>query len=273
MNIKTTISTNRNVFDKKGNYLPIGNYYFLITEMKESSVNGIVSCKGEFGEFTFDYKKFIKMMSVAQARLGRRAGLEEEGMPTYMSPVQSPSNAFYNTNNIVQYYDENSIVYKNKEYFLPSTTDNEVFEVSSVPKLKREYEKCVICLDEIKNKKKTLTCMHIFHKKCINEWLFESDKCPVCRTKQPLTVITNNSDDDEADDEMENSNNNNNNIVNRIIRPNTIAQNRIVSLVSSLVPRNNSPRTSLVLGRRAVENIRRRYSYKTKHNYNLRPRR
>tara|TARA_B100001173_G_C15870711_1_gene497150 strand:- start:549 stop:887 length:339 start_codon:yes stop_codon:yes gene_type:complete len=112
--------------------------------------------------------------------------------------------------------------------------------------------------------------MHIFHKKCINEWLFESDKCPVCRTKQPLTVITNNSDDEESEGEMEN---NNDNVVNRIIRPNAIAQNRIVSLVSSLVPRNNSPRTSLMLGRRAVENIRRRYSYKTKHNYNLRPRR
>lgn len=269
MNVKTTISTNRNIFDKKGNYLPIGNYYFLITEMKESSVKGIVSCKGEFGEFTFDYKKFIKMMSVAQARLGRRAGLEEDGMPTYISPVQSPSNAFYNTNNIVQYYDKKAIVYKNKEYFLPSTIDNGIFDTSNIsaPKLKREYEKCVICLDDIKNKKKTLTCMHIFHQKCINEWLFESDKCPVCRTKQPLTVITNNSDEEESEDEMENTGNH---LVNRIIRTTPIVENRIVSVSEQI---NNSPRTTLMLGRRAVENIRRRYSYKTKHNYNLRPRR
>ena len=26
--VKTTISTNRHIYDQKGNYLPSGNYYF-----------------------------------------------------------------------------------------------------------------------------------------------------------------------------------------------------------------------------------------------------
>jgi len=272
MNVKTTISTNKNLFDKNGNYLPKGNYYFLINEMKEGTVKGVVSCKGEFGEFFFDYKKFIKMMSIAQARLGRRAGLQEDGMPDYISPVQSPSNAFYNTKNIVQYYDKNTIVYKNNNYNLPSSLDMELFTVSNVIPLKRVQEKCIICLDVIKKQKKSLTCMHVFHKDCINRWLFENDKCPICRTKQPISMLTeNNHDDDEVDDDVDDSTSATYREAHNItIRTPAIVENRIISVLN---PSENSPRTSLALGRRAVENIRRRYSYKSKHNYNLRPRR
>lgn len=42
---------------------------------------------------------------------------------------------------------------------------------------------CVICLDELDKKIRTLPCDHSFHKDCIHKWLKESDSktCPICR--------------------------------------------------------------------------------------------
>jgi hypothetical protein len=42
---------------------------------------------------------------------------------------------------------------------------------------------CIICLDNfiIGQYKRNLCCGHIFHKKCIDEWLHDNDTCPTCR--------------------------------------------------------------------------------------------
>lgn len=42
---------------------------------------------------------------------------------------------------------------------------------------------CAICLDNIKDKMKTLPCHHSFCKKCIYKWLKSSNTCPCCRKK------------------------------------------------------------------------------------------
>jgi hypothetical protein len=39
---------------------------------------------------------------------------------------------------------------------------------------------CVICLDDIKNRKR-LKCNHTFCKKCISYWFMIDYRCPVCR--------------------------------------------------------------------------------------------
>ncbi len=42
---------------------------------------------------------------------------------------------------------------------------------------------CSICLDKLNTKTiKMLPCNHLFHKKCINEWLKTSIQCPLCKT-------------------------------------------------------------------------------------------
>jgi len=50
--------------------------------------------------------------------------------------------------------------------------------------LVKDYNQCVICLDDINSftlgKNTMLKCNHIFHNECINEWLKENDKCPTC---------------------------------------------------------------------------------------------
>lgn len=46
-------------------------------------------------------------------------------------------------------------------------------------------ESCVICSDEFEVNfyKRQLECHHVFHKKCIDKWLYQSVKmdCPICR--------------------------------------------------------------------------------------------
>ncbi len=278
--IKTTISTNRNIYDAKGNYLPVGNYYFLIKRFENNMAIGDVSCRGEFGEFTFELSKVIKMMSVGQARLARRANLVEEGMPSYASPMTSPSHAFYNTNNIVQYYDSQTVTYNNNTFQLPTnnvtnTTTNVIRE-----QVKEEIEtkhKCVICFEELKDKIKTLTCCHVFHPKCINTWLFENQSCPVCREPQPMNMLTLDENEDEATSTPERPPRP------RLppppppqLEPSTIQENRIIrnnlSFLSNDEIRNASPRTRIRNARNAIANIRERYSFRSRHSYNLRPR-
>jgi len=49
-------------------------------------------------------------------------------------------------------------------------------------------EECVICLNELSHEEEpddqptvALVCGHIFHTRCINEWLEKDGRCPVCR--------------------------------------------------------------------------------------------
>ena len=46
-----------------------------------------------------------------------------------------------------------------------------------------ESEKCVVCYDEfLDNEKiKILPCKHLFHGGCIDTWLVQNKKCPVCK--------------------------------------------------------------------------------------------
>ncbi len=47
-------------------------------------------------------------------------------------------------------------------------------------------EPCSICLKTLKNKSnfvRKLSCSHIFHIGCIDNWTYYKDTCPVCRKK------------------------------------------------------------------------------------------
>lgn len=47
---------------------------------------------------------------------------------------------------------------------------------------KESFPTCIICYEQIKNKKRTLRCRHVFHKKCLARWIDEDkNSCPTCR--------------------------------------------------------------------------------------------
>ena len=163
-NIKPTISTGKNTFDAKGDFLPCGNYYYKINNFKDNLFYGDLSCRGEYGTFCFKPLDLVQMMAIGQSRLARRTELNEEKLPNYDSPVTSPCNGMRRN-------------FLNTKISMRNTSRLNVVNTYK----KEEPNKCSICLvDTIVNIKK-LPCGHEFHKHCINSWLTRNNTCPNCR--------------------------------------------------------------------------------------------
>ena len=61
------------------------------------------------------------------------------------------------------------------------------------PEKDRRHETCAICLDGWESGQEVHSfspCNHLFHAKCIADWLRHRDTCPICRAswKEPTTV-------------------------------------------------------------------------------------
>ena len=46
-----------------------------------------------------------------------------------------------------------------------------------------EADKCTICLSEfeVDEDVRRLPCMHLFHVECVDQWLSQNKRCPICR--------------------------------------------------------------------------------------------
>jgi hypothetical protein len=57
--------------------------------------------------------------------------------------------------------------------------------IEDVNKLDNEKKNCVICLEDFKTGDKAviLPCIHMFHNKCIKNWLKTQNSCPICKFK------------------------------------------------------------------------------------------
>ena len=53
-------------------------------------------------------------------------------------------------------------------------------ELASLPE---DMQQCCICMDTNAGDVRTLPCMHVFHVRCIDEWLAQNGTCPICKTK------------------------------------------------------------------------------------------
>ena len=56
-------------------------------------------------------------------------------------------------------------------------------KIDDINKLNEENKKCLICLEEYVNNDNViyLPCFHIFHKKCITQWIKKQANCPLCK--------------------------------------------------------------------------------------------
>lgn len=160
--IKTTISANNNIFDVNGQWLPKGNYYFCIDDFTENTAKGELFERSFNAEYEFYLKDLVKMMSIAQARLARRANIIHTHMPSSASPTLSP----VSTPNELSF--RRTIDYINEG---KSETSDDIEEIT-----------CTICLENISEvDNNTLICNHSFHDICINRWLATNTNCPICR--------------------------------------------------------------------------------------------
>ena len=60
-----------------------------------------------------------------------------------------------------------------------------VTKIEDINKLNDENKRCIICLEDFKNNDKSiyLPCFHLFHEKCITDWINTKKAfCPLCRT-------------------------------------------------------------------------------------------
>ena len=84
----------------------------------------------------------------------------------------------YNNTNYVQNLTDYDI---NVELTNQGLINNHMSE-EEIEKIKKEkINICNICLSEIE-KGKYLNCGHVFHLKCIKEWVSLNAKCPICKS-------------------------------------------------------------------------------------------
>lgn len=65
-----------------------------------------------------------------------------------------------------------------KDLYLESERELDKYKPNIEKKIKN---KCLICLDEIKDLYITKCCNNKFNKKCIEKWLKKSKTCPICK--------------------------------------------------------------------------------------------
>ncbi len=187
MNLKTTISSTKDIYDLNSQWLPKGNYYFTIREITNYIIKGDLIDRSLKTSYSFNYVTFIRMMSNAQARLARRANISSPNMPDILSPVTSPHRS---TPNLLRCGNRSSLSTNRNSYdSLPNIASTNTI-ISSSPNLNRlnqTIEKCAICLENIDSTRTTTTtklqCNHVFHKTCIDRWLLRKNTCPVCRAR------------------------------------------------------------------------------------------
>ena len=89
----------------------------------------------------------------------------------------------YHPNGKSNYNKHNIGVFKNhvEKYYSNHPTCKEYLD--NLPTSTDISEPCPICYDDIKTEKDSsiLICKHIFHKKCIKNWLSQNTSCPICR--------------------------------------------------------------------------------------------
>ena len=195
-NINTTISNITDYYDIDNQLLPPGNYYFKIKKYRNNVFKGEISMgsKGSYGDFKIKAIDLVKMMAIAQARLGRRIGnegIQEEGFPQYSSPFNSPKNKnnnqtmYSNASNASNVVKENTVI-RPQEVIIGvtnETNNKDNKKRNSISKFKIDnINECSICLDSIsKTDEKVLSCTHAFHWKCIKKWFHNHKTCPICR--------------------------------------------------------------------------------------------
>merc|ERR1712098_888701 len=77
------------------------------------------------------------------------------------------------------------LVYQDEMEPVGGLTEEQIGTIKS-KKLKKKIkgERCCVCLGDFEkgNKIRVLKCKHMFHQECVDQWLQQNRKCPLCKT-------------------------------------------------------------------------------------------
>lgn len=58
------------------------------------------------------------------------------------------------------------------------------YHIRTDPEVEYQADECAVCLEDMGENSRTVSCGHMFHQKCIDEWMKTLNKtCPLCREK------------------------------------------------------------------------------------------
>ena len=154
LNMKVFLCSDTNLLDCNEQYLPAGKYYFNINHYTDkNTIVGDLIRDNKKVKYEFRAYSFITMMAKAESYLARRAGIDNQYMPSYPSPKKAKTPKFLKKKNLFKY------------------------EI-------KKLEECSICLEEILGSSDIeLKCGHTFHRDCIKEWKNHNNSCPNCRAR------------------------------------------------------------------------------------------
>ena len=136
----------------------------------------------------------------------------------------------YNSSN----YINNLVDYKSITTFENITKNYPNITIEEKEKIKNELSViCNICLYEVENGK-YLSCGHIFHIKCIKEWIMVNSNCPICKSP----IIKENGINSKFYNQQLGINNNNHQMTNEEILQNLNLEKK--SKVKTFIPKKNS---------------------------------
>jgi hypothetical protein len=87
---------------------------------------------------------------------------------------ESISSNIINPNNLINIQNTINLYVVNETIHFPLT-----FKIDTVADIT-----CSICLEQQKKHEEwcELICKHKYHKKCIDDWIFQNNNCPICRS-------------------------------------------------------------------------------------------
>ncbi len=102
----------------------------------------------------------------------------EDNSPLVNPPqAHSPSLNRYYSNSLLDFFPSLNLSEQKKSISL------EGYPIKNVEKLDEEQKSCVVCQEEFQDGQDVahLPCIHIFHQKCLVEWLEQKKTCPICQ--------------------------------------------------------------------------------------------
>ena len=194
--IKTKILNFINLFDCQHQWLPPGEYYFVVKKIENNIFNGVVKNSEDNDiEYNFLAGDFVRMMANAQAKLARNNNEDHPFCPVidnqqegnrvleYLEDLESTMLEEGNLQSIIENKEN---LGENNLSRLDSTVGEESQQTANQAETneQEQEEKCMICLDSLDKSASTtreLHCNHFYHENCIELWFVNDNRCPICR--------------------------------------------------------------------------------------------